>query len=152
MSENPEQDKKKKKSYSSRLLVPFIVLLGVVVGVLTYLGVANTMPEFRGFPGFGGPFGPRLFLEYHIILSTVSIFLLLALIVVYSERYLRTKANFVLGLIIVLFSLLLQNLLSYPLLREFIDRTPLATIGSSSPIADIFAIIAYSVFLYLTLE
>ncbi|MDG6907079.1 MAG: hypothetical protein JRN20_15000 [Nitrososphaerota archaeon] len=150
MSENPEQ--KKKKSHSSKLLVPLIVLLGIVVGILTYLAVANTIPEFRGFPRFGGPFGPRLFLEYHIILSTVSIFLLLALIVVYSRSYLRTKANFVLGLIVVLLSLLLQNLLSYPLLHEFIDRTPLATIGSSSPVADVFAIIAYAVFLYLTLE
>ena len=57
-----------------------------------------------------------------------------------------------LGLIVVLLALLLQNLLNYPILHPYIDNTPLESMTISSPVADAFTILAYTVFLYLSLE
>lgn len=75
--------------------------------------------------------------------------LLVALIIVYARTYLQTKANFILGLLVVLFALLLQALLTYPVILEL--ETGFA-IEVFSPVADVFTIIAYTVFLYLSLE
>ena len=78
-------------------------------------------------------------------------YLLVALILVYARTYKQTKANFILGLLVVLFALLLQSLLTYPLLLE-LELTPGFAFAVFSPVADIFTIIAYAVFLYLSLE
>ena len=124
------------------------VFVGIVVGELTYLYLLDTIPRFFRGPGLVG--NAALYLEYHSILSTVSISLLIALLIVYGRTYVQTKANFVLGLNIVLLALLLQNLLTYPILRPFFPIAPGTSIFS--PVADIFTIIAYAVFLYLSLE
>jgi len=126
--------------------VPIILLIGGVIGELSYLYVASTIPGFALGPGLGA------FLQYHSIFSTVSISLLIALLIVYGRTYVQTKANFILGLIVVLLALLLQNLITYPIIHPFIDNTVLESMSISSPVADVFTIIAYSVFLYLSLE
>jgi hypothetical protein len=139
--------------------VAFVIILAALVGVVSYAVIITSYRisrfMFRGPPG-SGP-GVEVFASYlafHVILSTVSIGLLLALIAVYARTYSRTHANFILGLLIVLFALLLQNLVSYPLLNPFINVAPLqlSSFGISGPIADVFTIIAYTVFLYLSLE
>ncbi len=79
------------------------------MGIVSY----QIATELAGFPHFnriGQPIGPDVFLEFHIILSTVGMALLVALIVVYARTYVQTKANFILGLLVVLFALLLQAL------------------------------------------
>jgi hypothetical protein len=136
---------------TGKLWVPIVLLIGTVAGIISYLYTLSTIPQF-GPGGPGGPFGPGAFLEYHSILSTISISLLVALLVVYGKTYTQTKANFILGLIVVLLALLLQNLLNYPILHPYIDNTPLESMTISSPVSDVFTIIAYTVFLYLSLE
>ena len=145
--EKEEQGKKKASRFSAKFWVPVVLLTGTVAGILSYLFTLSTFTQFGPGPGVAGAF-----LEYHSILSTISIALLVALLVVYGKTYAQTKANFMLGLIVVLLALLLQNLLNYPLLHPFIDNTPLESMTISSPVADAFTIIAYAVFLYLTLE
>ena len=71
-------------------------------------------------------------LEFHIILSTIGMALLVALILVYARTYQQTKANFILGLLVVLFALLLQSLLTYPLLLE-LEFTPRFAFAVFSP-------------------
>ena len=141
-----------KSSGKHRLLVPLVLLAGLALGTLSALNLNLEFP--------GGPFGPsglyfkeRIYeyLQYHIIFSTVSLALLLSLIAVYTRSYMQTKANFMLGLLIVLFALLLEGLLTYPLLHLMIEGN--VTIDAYySPISDIFTVVAYSVFLYLSLE
>ena len=96
-------------------------------------------------------FGPETFGELHIILSTASVALLLALLVVYARTYLQTKANFIFGLLVVLFALLLQALTTFPVILGIAEHQPILPEFTSN-LADIFTIIAYTVFLYLSLE
>ncbi len=150
-------DEKKTRKHASKLWVPFVLLLGAVIGIATYLYLFYISPLViivGSQTSFRGAFLPGRFefLEFHIILSTISIALLVALLVLYGRTYVATKANFILGLIIVLFALLLQNLTQYPLLHAFVDNTVLEAVTFSSPVSDVFTIVAYTVFLYLSLE
>lgn len=148
-SNNDGGQKKSGLNLVGELWVALVIFIGAVVGVATY----KIGTEISGFPHFppGRPVGSDVFLEFHIILSTIGMALLIALIVVYARTYLQTKANFILGLLVVLFALLLQALLTYPLLLE-LELPPGYVIAVYSPVADIFTIIAYTVFLYLSLE
>jgi hypothetical protein len=139
---------KKKGTTVGKLWVPIVIFVGTVMGIVAYV-VATEISGFPHFNRFGQFFGPDVYLEFHIILSTVGMALLVALIVVYARTYLQTKANFILGLLVVLFALLLQSLLTYPVLLEL--ETGFA-IEVFSPVADVFTILAYTVFLYLSLE
>jgi magnesium-transporting ATPase (P-type) len=136
----------------TKLWVPFVVILGALVGVVVFFLTAPVIfvPSRSLIP-----LAQEILtiIAVHIILSTIAITLLVSLIVVYVRTYSQTRANFILGLLAVLFALLLQNLLDYPL------ATGLGAPGSGPfpreffpPIADIFTIIAYAVFLYLSLE
>ncbi len=75
----------------------------------------------------------------------------MALVVVYLRMYRETKANFVLGLLVMLFALLLHSILTSPVFEDFMVRLPLRA-DLSSPIADVFTVVAYGIFLYLSLE
>jgi len=140
-----EGGKKSRGRVPALVWVLGVLLAGGIVGELSYLFISGSVPQFPNGPDFA-------FLQYHSILSTVSIALLFALLVVYGKTYVQTKANFILGLIVVLLALLLQNLLTYPIIHPFIDNTPFESMSISSPVADVFTIIAYTVFLYLSLE
>jgi len=138
------------RRFSRNIWVPIVVLIGVLIGSLV---------DLLSRPNFGGPrppFGPvslgfELVGEFHVILSTVGIALLTALLVVYAKTYAETKGNFALGLLVVLSALLFQAALSYPVTFGFVERVSFRA-GFSSPIADLFTITAYAVFLYLSLE
>ena len=145
---NNEQNQGRKGS-GAGILVPLIILVGALAGVLTFAIIAR---EFAYFPPFQGELiGFETYLAFHIILSTVGISLLVALVVVYGRTYAQTKANFALGLLFVLVALLFQQVLTYPLFSGFVEGTRLE-LGFSSPVADMFTIVAYAVFLYLSLE
>lgn len=131
------------------VLVPLIMLIGGVIGVMVYFGELAESELLMRFPI--EPPGFRMYQEFHVILSTIGIALLIALIVVYARTYVSTRANFVLGLLIFLFALLLQSILTFPVLMDFEAPTYFHFVVSS-PIADIFTIVAYAVFLYLSLE
>lgn len=150
MSETPQV--KPEPTRKRKFLVPVILLVGLGLGALSAM---NLRLEFRGslFGPSGIYFEERIYeyLQFHIILSTISLTLLLSLIVVYSRSYIQTRANFMLGLLVVLFALFLEGLLTYPLLHLLITGS--VTIDTFySPISDMFTVIAYSVFLYLSLE
>jgi hypothetical protein len=138
------------RRFSRQIWLPIVVLVGVLIGLLM---------DLLSRPNFGGPRPPfepyalgfELVGESHVILSTVGIALLIALLVVYARTYTETKGNFALGLLVVLCALLFQAALSYPITFGFIERVSFRP-GFSSPIADVFMIAAYAVFLYLSLE
>lgn len=139
---------------TSKLWVPLVILTGSIIGILTYLVFPPTIvvmgPRFPEESVLVRELLTELAIQ--LILTNISIFLLISLLVVYARTYAVTKANFILGLIIVLFAFLLESLLTYPLIYSFVNGTPLESRSLSSPIADIFTVIAYSIFLYLSLE
>ncbi len=137
----------------SKLWVPVVLLLGAISGVLLYLwSITNAYYNFGiGSHPFPPGFGPQTLGELHIILSTVSVSLLIALIVLYARTYIQTKADFMFGLLVVLFALLLQSLLTFPVILGLAEHVPILP-QFTSDWADIFTIIAYTVFLYLSLE
>lgn len=141
------------KKGPSKLWLPIVLLVGLVSGLLLYFWSSLNTYYYFGFQRvpFQPGFGPETFGELHIILSTVSISLLIALLVVYGRTYLQTKANFMFGLLVVLFALLLQALTTFPIVLGIAEHQPILPQFTSN-LADAFTIIAYSVFLYLSLE
>jgi hypothetical protein len=148
-----EATKKEDKSYLQKLWVPIVLGLGFLVGEAISYGTAMPQPE-GGMDMFGGrfhqfPSDPAF--GYHVIFTTMQVALLIALVVIYGKMYLETKANFALGLVFVLIALLVQALLSNPVLEDLII-TPAVGPGYLTPTADVFTICAYTVFLYLSLD
>jgi len=145
-----------KRSYTQKLWVPIVLLIGLVVGEILSLATSMETQFGRGQGPFGpfGPFHPfptdPLF-AYHVIFTTIEVALLIALVLIYSKMYVETKANFALGLVVVLAALLLQAALSYPILDDLSGPVSMQP-GYWSPAADVVTICAYTVFLYLSLE
>ena len=132
----------------SRLWVPIVLLLGTTLGGLLSLFIPAVEP-FRRF-GFG-PFNEQPILQFHVVLATIEVALLIALMVVYVRIFVETNANFALGLVVVLLALLTHSLLQNPLLLGLAGPVPIGP-GAFLPFADIFTIFAYTLFLYLSLE
>jgi hypothetical protein len=141
-----------------KLWVPIVLIIGFVFGELISFGTTTQGPPGPGGGASGsGPFGyfhpfptDPLF-GYHIVFTTIEMALLVSLVIIYTRMYVETKANFALGLVAVLGALLVQGLLSYPILDDLIGQVSLGP-GFSSPAADLISICAYTVFLYISLE
>jgi hypothetical protein len=131
----------------SRLWLPFVLAVGILVGIFLSSFVPQSLPFFWRY----APFGLEPVLRFHVVLSTVSIALLVALIAVYVRVYADTGARFALGIVVVLLALLVQSLLQYPLLLGILGPLEVAQ-GRFLSFADVFTIVAYAVFLYLSLE
>jgi hypothetical protein len=139
-----------KKSMVGKLWVVVVLLVGLVSGVL--LSDLATLPDESRAPFFRGVplFNPDPSIRLHIVLTSVEVALLVSLVIVYLKVYSETRANFALGLVIVLAALLLQTVFSYPLVlgTEGVILVP----GVLTTLADFLTIGAYAVFLYLSLE
>ena len=139
-----------KKSTAGKLWVVVVLLVGLVAGVL--LSELATLPDesrepfFRGIPVFN----PDPSIRLHIVLTTVEVALMVSLVIVYLKVYSETRANFALGLVIVLSALLLQTVFSYPLVLG--TGGVILVPGILNTLADFLAIGAYTTFLYLSLE
>ncbi|HYC12423.1 MAG TPA: hypothetical protein VEC02_07200 [Nitrososphaerales archaeon] len=130
----------------SKLWVPFVIVVGVLLGITISFAIPAPFERYEFAPFVLDP----VFI-LHVVLSTVSITLLVALLVVYLGVYSKTQANFALGINIVLAALLAESLLEYPIFLGLISRFPVGH-GPFLDSADIFTIIAFTVFLYLSLE
>ena len=135
-----------------KLWVPVVVLAGVALGEL--VSFASTSSEEYGPPpgafGYFPHFRPDPLLQLHVVLTTVEVALLASLVAIYVRMYAQTNANFSLGLVVVLFALLVEALLSYPLVIGYYGSISLES--DLSPPADVLTVCAYAVFLYLSLE
>ncbi len=153
MTTAAEEPTKKGGRYLQKLWVPVVLAIGFVAGEAISFG--TEMTETRGRDGpFGThfyPFPTNPIFPYHVLFTTVEVALLVALVVIYGRMYLETSANFALGLVFVLVALLVQTLLSNPVLEDLVGQVPIGP-GYSTPEADIFTVFAYTVFLYLSLD
>jgi hypothetical protein len=120
----------------------------LAIGVLLGLVASYFAPAPFVFFRFGSL---KEILTLHILLSTVSIALLVALLVVYFRIFDQTGARFALGITLVLFALLVQQLFQYPLFLAVAGPFPIGQ-GPYLSFADLFTIAAYTIFLYLSLD
>jgi hypothetical protein len=144
----PETAATERKGHSGALWLLVVLAFGIIFGILLSL--------FDQVHGFGPGHPPPLsfmepILTLRVIVSTTSVALLVALVVVYVRMYAETKANFSAGLVVVLVALLLHSLISYPLLVGRVGVIPTGP-GEFLSTADIFMVVAYAIFLYLSLE
>ncbi len=143
----------KKHSYMQKLWVPVVIVIGLAIGESISI-LSTSAGEYgppRGEFGYFPHFQTDPVLQTHIVLTTVEVALLLALMTIYVRMYVQTRASFSLGLIVMLLALLVEALVSYPLLIGYYGPVSLEP-GLSSPSADVFTVCAYAVFLYLSLE
>ncbi|MDV3292823.1 MAG: hypothetical protein LYZ70_00960 [Nitrososphaerales archaeon] len=134
---------------TSKTWVIVALAFGILGGLLLALSIRLQAPQF----------GPASFfllsveraLELHVVLTTIEMVLLFSLVIAYLKVYSETRANFSLGLLIVLFGLLIHSIFSYPLTVNQIGPVLLGS-GAFFPYTDLFTIFAYTVFLYLSLE
>jgi len=147
--ENVKQEEKKAKG-TGRVWVPIVLIIGILLGMI--LTTAQTQVE-TPWRGKGRDLGFQLETpdDVDVILSTVSIVLLCSLLFVYIKIYRETKANFTFGLIVVLLALLVQSIVTSPLVYGALGQES-GGLGTFILLADLFKIIAFSVFLYLSLE
>jgi multisubunit Na+/H+ antiporter MnhB subunit len=152
---NVEPNPPQKRSYLQKLWVPVVLLVGLVAGEVISLATTAQRPPQFGCGPFDcfHPFPTDPLFEYHVILTTVEVVLLISLVVIYCRMYAETKAIFALGLVVVLAALLLQALVSYPITDSFFFTVTMSG-GSGYSIfaADVVTVCAYTVFLYLSLE
>ena len=130
------------------LWLPVVLGVGILAGIVLSAFVPEPFP--RDFWRYT-PFELEWYTLFHTVLSTVSVALLIALSAIYLKVYGETGARFALGLSIVLLALLIHALIEYPL---FLGLAGPPTLGQGPflSFADIFTIMAYTVFLYLSLE
>ena len=130
----------------NKLWLPVVLTLGLFLGLAASYLTPNPYSYWRFFP-------PNFQEVYvlHTVLSTMSIVLLVALMVIYLNVYAQTMARFSLGITLVLFALLIQSLFQYPLILSQVAPFPTGQ-GFFLSYADFFTIAAYTVFLYLSLE
>jgi hypothetical protein len=148
----PDVPRPERRSYHQKLWVPVVLLVGLVAGEVISSVIQQPYRRIGGGPfPFPHPFPPDPLFGYHVIFTTVEVALLIALVVIYTRMYIETKANFALGLVVVLAALLLQAILSYPILDSFFFIQTIQP-GFWSQAADMVAICAYTIFLYLSLE
>jgi hypothetical protein len=128
--------------------VLLVLVAGLAIGV-----VFSSLPDpsVGPRPGHGWGFRFETAEDVDVILSTVGLALLVALLVVYAKTYSQTGARFALGLTVVLFALLLESLLTSPILYTAFG-TSAASLGPFLLFADVFKVAAFSVFLYLSLQ
>jgi hypothetical protein len=134
----------------SKVWVPVILVIAILLGLV--LGETVSLPPYVCPPYYCPPaflLSVQRALMLHVILSTIEIVLLVSLVAVYIRVYLETRANFSLGLIIVLGALLVHSVLSFPLVLSYLPT--LLGSGLFFPYTDLLTIIAYTVFLYLSL-
>ena len=137
----------------SKVWVPVILIIAVLLGFV----LADRVPPSPPLCPQDWPYCIVSYNQYllylsiqraimlHVILSTIEMVLLLALVAVYVKVYVETRANFSLGLLVMLGALTVYSFLSYPLVVGYV-------VGSEFfPYADLLTIVAYSIFLYLSL-
>ncbi|MCD6512583.1 MAG: hypothetical protein J7K61_03170 [Thermoplasmata archaeon] len=56
---------------------------------------------------------------FYGMITIINIFLLLALLIIYFDSYLKTKSSFMLGLVFFIGTLMIQSILSIPVIRAF---------------------------------
>jgi len=133
-----------------KLWVPVVLIAGVLVGILL-----STLPSPTGgrWPGRGPAWALRFetAADVDVVLSTVSVALLVALVVVYAKTYRVTRASFAFGLTVVLCALAVETVLTSPLVYGAFGEAA-GGLATYLLLANVFKIGAFTALLYLSLQ
>ena len=138
-----------------RFSIILAVLAVVAVAAVYLAALTSPFPQFpffqRGMPPQQVPGDIELFYTVKTVFSTVNATLVLILLVIYIDIYSRTRSEFTIGLIIFSAVLLLNALVSNPLL-QFVFGFRAFGLGPFAMLPDLFTFFALAVLLYLTLK
>jgi hypothetical protein len=131
-----------------------LAVLAVVAVVAVYLAaVTSPFPQlpFHQRPPELIPGDIEVFYMVKTVLSTVNATLIVILLTIYIDLYVRTKAQFTVGLIIFSAVLLLNALASNPLI-QFVFGFRAFGLGPFAMLPDLFTFFALIVLLYLNFK
>jgi len=129
------------------ILVGTMLALGIIVGVA--LSTFRPAPVQRQHEPIQAP--SELLVTAKLIISSVNLFLIMSLLVIYLDIYRTVKSRFTIGLIVTMLALLVYAITSNPVLQAFLGY-PISGPGPFLFIPDIFTALAASVLIYLSIE
>ena len=135
----------------STLIMVVLLLVGLIFGAIvankTFSKIEKRMEE---------KYGKRIteaakqMYIFRTVIVAINIFLLLGLLALYVNSFLKTSSNFMLGLSIFVAVLLIQSILSLPILHATFGAIPsFSLVGALS---NIFETIALVILFYLSME
>jgi|SRR3990170_516655 len=139
-----------KKRNGAKLWVPAALIAGVAAGILLS---ALPSPSGGRWPGRGPAWALHFetAADVDVVLSTVGAALLIALVLVYARTYRETKAVYALGLTVVLVALLVETILTSPLVYGAFGEAA-GGLATYLLLANVFKIGAFTGLLYLSLQ
>jgi hypothetical protein len=140
----------KKSSWNAAAWVLLVVAVGLAAGAGLALAIHVPMnPPPSGPPGPPPP--PASATQLNVVLSTLSVVLVGALLIVYGRIYRSTRAPYVLGLLVFLGALLAGVVLNSPLLFAAFQLGP-GNLGRFLAWSDLLMSVGLAIFLYLSLQ
>jgi len=145
------QMNKKSKTWLLLILLPILV----VVAILAATWAASTFwyPRFpwQPRPPYKIPGDIEFFYITKTVVSTINIALLIFLLLIYADIYIKTRSEFTIGLIIFSATLLLYALTSNPIIIWAFGFRPFG-LGPFALLPDLFTLAALVVLLYLSIK
>ncbi len=137
---------------NAKIQVIFITLIAVALLATFWATINLPLPPF----GEREPFEPipgdiELYYTITTVVSTINVVLLLILLITYSDMYVKTKSEFLIGLMIFSLVLLLNALTSNPLITQIFGFRA-AGLGPFALLPDLFVFVALVILLYLTFK
>ena len=135
------------------LIVAILVIVAVVATVWAFVLIqqhANYLERHAPSPGFvRGDF--ELFYVANTIISTINIAMLVFLILIYVNIYVKTRSPFTIGLVIFAFVFLVRDLTSSPFVTSMYGFRAYG-LGPFAFLPSLFELVALSVLLYLSVK
>ena len=135
----------------STLIMVVLLLVGLIFGAIvankTFSKIEKRMEE---------KYGKRIteaakqMYIFRTVIVAINIFLLLGLLALYVNSFLKTSSNFMLGLSIFVAVLFIQSILSLPILHAAFGAIPSFSLVSA--LSNIFETIALVILFYLSME
>jgi hypothetical protein len=128
-------------------LVVVMVAIGVILGIFS--SAIHTGPVQRDRQPTPPP--SDFAVTAKLIISFVTMFLVISLLVIYLDIYLTVRSKFTIGLIVTISALLVFAVTSNPVFQTLLGY-PVAGAGIFLFIPDIFTAVAAAVLIYLSIE
>lgn len=128
------------------VIVAVVAAVGAVILVQQHLSYLESRVPARPVPG-----DFELFYVANTIISTINIVLLVILILIYANLFVKTRSPFTIGLLIFAFVFLVRDLTSSPFVTAIYGFRAYG-LGPFAFLPSLFELIALSILLYLSVK